>query len=206
MQVLFVKNAFHPRKRSLYPDYEAGKVYDLADSDGTYYINKGLAVESPFSFKLPKIPKLDIDIDRIRELRYSPDQIPFTPKEETATLTAEQTKRLEDFKTAIDVLNCLKAEPNPSHEITLPLQPKLKRALKDGEISEEIREYFFGGGIKDITIKDIAGLYLSALNFSIAIKDDKLINRFLNELIELQKLTNLYIGYYAGQQPRRGKE
>jgi len=43
MLIKFVKDTFHPRKRSYYPDFQAGRVYNLPDSEANYHIERGEA-------------------------------------------------------------------------------------------------------------------------------------------------------------------
>jgi hypothetical protein len=43
--VKFLEDSFHPKRRSVYPDYCEGKVYDLSEKDAKYFIREGLATE-----------------------------------------------------------------------------------------------------------------------------------------------------------------
>lgn len=45
MYVKFLEDAFHPKRRSVYPDYCEDQVYDLSEKDAKYFIREGLAAE-----------------------------------------------------------------------------------------------------------------------------------------------------------------
>ena len=45
MLVKFLKNAFHPRKRSINPDYIAGEIYPLSEDEAEYFLDRGEAIK-----------------------------------------------------------------------------------------------------------------------------------------------------------------
>ena len=45
MYIKFIEDAYHPKRRSSYPDYCEGEIYDLLEEDAKYFIKEGLAVE-----------------------------------------------------------------------------------------------------------------------------------------------------------------
>ena len=45
MYIKFIEDAFHPKRKSIYPDYCEGEVYDLLEEDARYFLREGMAVK-----------------------------------------------------------------------------------------------------------------------------------------------------------------
>lgn len=44
MYVKFIRDTFHPERKSIYPDYCEGQTYDLEEKDAMHFIDQGDAV------------------------------------------------------------------------------------------------------------------------------------------------------------------
>ena len=95
--IRFTKDTYHPRKRSLTPDYKAEKIYLVANAEADYFIKQGVA--ELFKIKLPKSTereKLSIFFKQIIDDKK------------------EKEKKLEEL------LQALKLKPQPSAKLTTP--------------------------------------------------------------------------------------
>ena len=70
MLIRFLKDIYHPRKRSLEPDYKAGKFYDLPEAEARYYIGNGFAEVARIRLARPT-PKLT---NAFKVLKIKPQQ------------------------------------------------------------------------------------------------------------------------------------
>ena len=116
MLVKFLKDAKHPRKRSIKPDYIAGEIYPLSDDEAEYFIDRGEA-------------------KGIKELVNEEIQ-----RSKTDSVYQAYAKNLPPIAPPIvkGLLTTLKVEPEPSHEIMLDyLKPKFKKELKCGLLVEK---------------------------------------------------------------------
>ena len=71
MLIKFLKDTYHPRKRSLEPDYKAGKFYNLPEVDAKYYISRGCAEVAKIRLVAKPAPKLT---NAFKVLKIKPQQ------------------------------------------------------------------------------------------------------------------------------------
>jgi hypothetical protein len=73
MLIRFIKATYHPRKRSYYPDYKAGMVYNLPDDEANYHIKQGEAIRvNSIIDKLVKKPQNRPMVDLAKVLGMTP--------------------------------------------------------------------------------------------------------------------------------------
>jgi hypothetical protein len=73
MLIRFTKATYHPRKRSYYPDYKAGMVYNLPDDEANYHIKRREAIRvSSIISGLVKKPQNRPMVDLAKVLGMTP--------------------------------------------------------------------------------------------------------------------------------------
>lgn len=99
----FKKDAFHPRKRSVYPDYKAGVIYPLEDDLAKWFLDRGEA-EILFKVVSPNPNKVSLQVTKPNPelttllktlgLMPKPQNKIRLPIQDTATLKALKNKEL----------------------------------------------------------------------------------------------------------------
>lgn len=166
MRIKFIKNAYHPRRRTYGNDFMNKMVfdfykdvtYDLPDNEARYHINKGEAVSLVYLKAKP-----------ISEM-FKAHQPPTNPK-------------------TVRIAKILGFKPNPQARISLPIQDKATlKALINKELVKGMTSYFSD---KDIPVKDIAKSLIKVMDYAIDIKDDLMISKVAGDLQTLLRLTEI---------------
>jgi len=182
MIIRFIKDTYHPRKRSLTPDYKAGFQYDLIYPDAQYYIEQGLAV--------PVEPSREL---KLKVLRERATETPATNSFANIIPPVKKPSQLPPSEATINLMKTLGLIPtNPQNKISLPIRdPETIKALKNKELSRNMRSYFSD---KEIPVKSLAGGLLKILDYAVEIKDDFMISKVAGDLKTLLRLTEFYRG------------
>lgn len=97
-----------------------------------------------------------------------------------------------------ELIRFLKLPVRPQRKINLPnLTPEVKRELENKQLIYDLQGYFSD---KNMTIKDIAELYLIIYNYAIEKKDNFLISKLGGEIRMLLNIVEFY-----DRQQKRGK-
>ena len=177
MIVKFVKDTYHPRKKSLTPDYKAGFEYNLTDEDARYYIKQGVAVSKDFMFKV---------------LRQRATETPPTNPFANIIPPVKKPSRLPPSEATINLMKTLGLIPKPQSKIRLPIQDEATlKALKNKELVKNMTGYFSN---KNIPVKDIANNLIRIMDYAIDIKDDLMISKVAGDLQTLLRLTEFEKG------------
>ena len=100
--------------------------------------------------------------------------------------------------TAEELIKFLKLPVKPQKKISLPnLTPEVKRELENKQLIYDLQDYFSD---KDMTIKDIAELYLIIYNYAIEKRDNFLISKLSGEIRMLLNIVEFY-----DRQQKKGK-
>ena len=93
-----------------------------------------------------------------------------------------------------ELIRFLRLPIRPQREISLPnLTPEVKRELENKQMTNDLKDYFSN---KEMSVKDIAELYLSIYDYAIEKKDSNLIAKLA---VEIRTLLNI-VEFYDRQQ------
>ena len=105
---------------------------------------------------------------------------------------------IREQPTPEELIRFLRLPIRPQREINLPnLTPEVKRELENKQVVNDLRDYFSS---KEMTIKDIAELYLIIYNYAIDKKDKDLILKLSMEIKTLLNMVEFYDKQTKGKQ------
>lgn len=179
--IQFTKDTHHPRKRSINPDYQAGKIYSVSDEEARYFIDKGVATK--FVLNIPKGKTREMASTFIKQLHTG---LKEQEKKASGLQALYENAQLEikrqKEKNLQDLLDALKLKPEPSKTLTTT-------PINDREL-EEFRKYFATN--TDITAKDLATMLLDVYTYSKDIRDNQTLSKVSSDLLTLYRLTKYF--------------
>jgi len=176
--VRFKVDTFHPRKRSLNPDYEAGKIYDLPEQDARFYIERGNAERAFVRFKVNKPTTIPPNVFG-NKLPADPRNVVFAKNNNV-------------------LAKAMGVDPNPNpYANKIPVKdPAIVKMVENKQLARDVRQFF---NDKDVPVKELAGLLANLLDYGVDIRDWYLVSRVAGDINTIKRITDYYYGKPDGK-------